>query len=326
MDEKPLHSLVSRLAVPDNPSQVRVTFRKPSNTPERVAAQSQVLHSPKSLLMALPDELLLEIFRQADFVTVFRLSLASRRLWDMGWPALQLKVSESVGTWAGARLFHLSETCKAHDLPAGFLTREEETEFGFGLQDDDFQSWAELDRFKHFYGSGPAKLAKAVRDHFRLVKRRIAPQRMLLEQVPGSMRTTALDEARCLPKADRHQTYKFARGKTIDFYPMDEAWVLRNLTSKDFVRGSGLSAAFPLSGVRNGPHLGYPGFGEAIIGRIGWASPPTPLPPWARSLGPKRGVWAGHRFEIRTERYHASHSNDEWQDVTGEIIKELSTT
>ena len=37
-----------------------------------------------------------------------------------------------------------------------------------------------------------------------------------------------------------------------------------------------------------------------------------------------RGVLAGHRFEICTEKHHALYSTDNWKGVMSEIVNEMS--
>ena len=71
-----------------------------------------------------------------------------------------------------------------------------------------------------------------------------------------------------------------------DYYPETESWILRNLTTAEFVQGDRLLAVFHRSGREGGPHLGYPGFGEAIMCRICWSISNTTLP----CAGFNRGV------------------------------------
>jgi len=279
-------------------------------------------------LAAVPDELILKIFQHLDFVSCFRLSLVSERLWNIGWPFVQQKVTDFMGTWAGARIICLGDECKPGDWPAGLLTAKEESVVNEGLDE------AEVDPDEGFL-QGPGNLLGMVRCRFRQIYSEVEPYRMLLRPVPGEAehpicskrpqpwrsRRTALDEAGHLPKSEYSQACSFAVGKkVVDYYPETESWILRNLTTAVFVQGDGLFAAFHRSGHQRGLHLGYPGFGEAIMCRICWSTEDSTVP----CAGFDRGVWAGHRFEICTEKHHALHSSCSWKDATSKIIKELS--
>lgn len=310
--------LVDLLAVP-----VRSSLMQSSGATKLVYDISEI--EPLSNLTFLPDELLLGIFHNLDFVSCFRLSLVSKRLWNFGWPFVRQKVAEFMGPWAGARVICLGEECKPGDLPAGLLTAEEENIVNKGLDDAEIYP-------DGLFSPGPGNLRDIARCRFREIDTEIKPYRMLYQPVPGEVDEpnfsngfrpprTALDEARHLPKAELLQAYLFAHeGNVTDYYPETENWILRNLTTAEFVHGDRLFAAFHRSGRQHGPHLGFPGFGEAIMCRICWSTSDTPLS-CARC---NRGIWAGHRFEICTEKRHALHTSYSWKDATSEVIDELS--
>ncbi|KAI9801752.1 MAG: hypothetical protein M1825_003124 [Sarcosagium campestre] len=283
----------------------------------------------QSRLTSIPDELLLEVFRHLDIVSCFRLSLVSKRLWSIGWPFFRHKITEFMGTWAGVRTICLGDDCEPSDLPAGLLTTEEEDAVNEGLDSDEENS--DGDSF-----SGKGNLLDIARCRFRKPKFLEEHYRMFYRPVPGEdedllfsgrsqtwrLPRTLLSEARHLPKSELSQVYRFASGnKVTDYYPKAESWYLRNLTTTEFVQGDRLYAAFHRSRPPSGPHLGYPGFGEAIMCRICWSTCSLLGIPFA---GLNRGAWAGHRLEICTEKYHASNSNDTWKDVTSEIVHEIS--
>ncbi|KAK3175118.1 hypothetical protein OEA41_002364 [Lepraria neglecta] len=304
--------LVDLLAVPVKPSPMQVSsatklvYDISEIEPLPTEANLKPTCKIQSYLTSVPDELLLMIFHNLDFVSCFRLSLVSKRLWNIGWPFVQQDVTNFMGTWAGTRIICLGDYCEPGDLPAGFLTTEEENIVNEGLDE------AEMDPDEGFLPR-PGNLLDVARCRFQEVSSEVEPYRMLLD--------TALDEAGHLPESERSQARLFAVGKKVtDYYPETESWILRNLTTAEFVQGDRLLAAFHRSGREGGPHLGYPGFGEAIMCRICWSTSDTTLP----CAGFNRGVWAGHRFEICTEKYHALHSSCSWKDATSEIIDELS--
>lgn len=101
-----------------------------------------------------------------------------------------------------------------------------------------------------------------------------------------------------------------------DFYPADGPWVLRNMTTREYVRCDVL-APWP-HGV-SGPHIGHPGFGEVVISHICWSSTPV------ADTVIHRGPWAGHWFEITTWTRHATRAapDTQWSDVSAKIKAEV---
>ena len=326
--DKEADRLVDLLAVPLKPSPVQLSSATKLDGPLPTEANLKPTCKIQSHLTSIPNELLLVIFHNLDFVSCFRLSLVSKRLWNIGWPFVRQKVTEFMGTWAGARIICVGDECERRDLPAGLLTTEEENIVNEGLNE------AEADPDEGFL-PGPGNLLDMARCRFREVDSKVEPYRMLFRPVPGeaedpvySKRSqtrqssrTVLNEAGHLPESERSQAYLFAFGKKVaDYYPETESWILRNLTTAEFVQGDRLFAAFHSSERQRGPHLGYPGFGEAIMCRICWSTTDSTVP----CAGLNRGVWAGHRFEICTEKHHALHSSCSWKDATSEIINEIS--
>jgi hypothetical protein len=192
----------------------------------------------------------------------------------------------------------MGDECEPGDWPAGFLAADEEAIANQGLVEVDAE---------------PGDLLSLVLWQFREVHYETKPYQMLVEH--------ALNDTRHLPQSKRSQALDFALGKldTI-YYPKTESWVLRNLTTNEFVQGDGLVTAFHESKNQGGLHLGYPGFGEVVLCRICWS---TNLASYLPS-GINRGVWAGNRFDICTEKHHALDSNSNWKNVTSEIVNELS--
>ncbi|KAL9613421.1 MAG: hypothetical protein Q9167_002019 [Letrouitia subvulpina] len=270
-----------------------------------------------------PNELILMIFYNLDLLSCFRLSLVSKRLWEIGWPLFQLKITEFMSPWAGKRIIFLGDNCEPNDMPAGFLTTEEKNIIDEGLDD------SKIDPDDYIY-QRPGDLLNMAMVRFQEVHSNVKPYKILNRPLPGEPEDgfylehsqlwrfprTALDEARRLPKSLHAQVISFAHGKkTGDYYPLTESWILRNLTMAEIVQGDEIFAAFHRSKPQNGLHLRYPGFGEAIMGRTCWSN---------RATAPfNRGVWAGHRFEICTANFHALNSDIGWKDVTSEIIDEL---
>lgn len=329
---KEANRLVDLFAVPVKPSLLQLLYAtRPLNDNSRIEPSpiQTKLNPPcqiQSHLAAIPDELILMIFHSLDLLSCFRLSLVSTRLWRIGWPFFQLKIMEVMSPWAGKRIICLGDEYEPNDLPAGFLTTEEENIVKEGLDDHETYPDEGIDR-----GSGD--LLNLARGRFEEVNGEVKPCEELHRPLPGEAEyvfyskysepwespLTALEEAEQLPNSLLTQVNSLAyRWKSGDYYPQTESWILRNLTTAEIVQGDVLYKAFGGSGRPEGLNLGYPGFGEAIMSRICWSR--------AASSGAcsNRGVWAGHRFELCTGKVHALNSDIGWNDVTSEIIKELS--
>ena len=106
-----------------------------------------------------------------------------------------------------------------------------------------------------------------------------------------------------------------------DFYPPGAEWILRNITTKEYVYK-------PKNGL---------GLGDVILFKTSWASKP-PVGIQVNIGAPvHRGAWAGHRFEIVQLEHHeremiaemtagtstGSSAEKTWTDVTTEVIDEL---
>lgn len=91
-----------------------------------------------------------------------------------------------------------------------------------------------------------------------------------------------------------------------EFVPRDQDWMLRNLTTREFVTATGIAIGKELI---EGPFILGIGFGDAVIVRTLWTSSGIPFLRHSHNSQIGRGIWAGHRFEITTRaalqvRYH----------------------
>jgi hypothetical protein len=97
-------------------------------------------------------------------------------------------------------------------------------------------------------------------------------------------------------------------------YANSPKWILRNLTTKEFVRQSVVAR-----GTNNGPFgRDQVGLGEALLSRICWSSVPNATQGWD---GIHRGIWAGHRFDIIL--MDAIEGKTGWKDVSESVYEEL---
>lgn len=105
-----------------------------------------------------------------------------------------------------------------------------------------------------------------------------------------------------------------------DYFPRDQPWILRNLTTKEFVRAEAIALKPEFI---KGPHIVGLGFGEVLLSRISWTSAALNIEDPA-NIG--RGIWAGHRFDITTRTRHERKTTGdaEWTDVSDEVATEIA--
>lgn len=108
-----------------------------------------------------------------------------------------------------------------------------------------------------------------------------------------------------------------------DLYPPDRPWVLRNLTTKEYVRAEAIAISPEYI---HGPEISYMGFGEVVLPRISWSAEADPEARHPANL--RQGVWAGHRFEIITLDRHQQclRYESRWKDISTEVAAELART
>lgn len=102
------------------------------------------------------------------------------------------------------------------------------------------------------------------------------------------------------------------------FYPENIPWVLRNLTTKEFVRAEAIALKPEYI---KGPFIQYFGFGHVILSRTSWSSSDSVGTRYEGGL--HRGVWAGHCFDIvPLPTLVEAQEDDEWVDVSKVVAGE----
>src|SRR2546421_630588 len=77
------------------------------------------------------------------------------------------------------------------------------------------------------------------------------------------------DWFKSIPEPEQSEIRLLARPKLSDFYPKDCSWVLRNLTTHEFVRSD--AVALTPDHVQ-GPWVQCVGFGEVVLSRTCWSA------------------------------------------------------
>lgn len=106
-----------------------------------------------------------------------------------------------------------------------------------------------------------------------------------------------------------------------EYFPTDQPWILRNLTTKQFVRAEAIALKPEFI---KGPHIVGLGFGEVFLSCICWTSAALDIEN-PTNIG--RGIWAGHCFDITTHTRHERKTtgDGEWTDISDEVVKEIAT-
>lgn len=247
---------------------------------------------PRSLYH-LPSDIHHTIFLHLDDVEhVLSLSLTNRYFWAVGIMHIEEHIVRSLAPWAGERIICVSNQCDPRDYPPGLLNPKEEAEIR------ELNRVYDLDSFSinHTYKKvGGPSLSQELQRSFQKYE----------AQYPMS-------------RADRTEIMMGLKPEILEFYPHDQKWILRNLTTKEYVRGEVIALKEEFI---HGPQIDVLGFAEVLITRISWSREPI-----RSKRGPNMtpGKWAGHRFDITPLAYHERDNKDEqWKDVSNEVFREI---
>jgi len=129
-----------------------------------------------------------------------------------------------------------------------------------------------------------------------------------------------MDKMRMMPRPTISRVFKFTDlDHFSEFFPADLKWVLRNLTTHEFVR----SEAFAGNSSQNGPHIKDLGFEHIVLSRTFWSSSSDNARFNGRSVN--RGTWAGHCLERTTlDRLTRSMLSDvAWKDISEDAVEDI---
>ena len=257
----------------------------------------------------LPTDIHLVVFDELTAEEAFFLALTSQYFWSIGRRYLLRLFASCLGSWAGSCIVNLGEHVGIRDHPLGLVPESWEKTLQQGL-----------DKYEEGYkGRGPANL-------FDLAVSRFDP-------VSGYVKFPLLyNKFEKLNKDHKFPEHLYPGIKAVLrpsrslFYPSDRVWILRNLTTGEFVR-SEFFALEPTNSTTyiHGPRIEGVGFGEVVLMRCTWSSTSDGTGmPYCEKI--HRGVWAGHRLDITTlDRLTEGSSNavTDWKDVSKEVAMEI---
>ncbi|KAI1182174.1 hypothetical protein F5B17DRAFT_421741 [Nemania serpens] len=264
-------------------------------------------------LSVLPPEIQYLIFDHIELIEdVVCFGLTNQYFWTLARGYLDDYYRSFLGTWSGKNFVCVGEKVKPDDYPADLFSAEEIDELR-PLRTDVLRSregWSHVQFDTPFALSHFADCSVSSINDF--VELRESAWRILQH---CKLRGESKDPVFAA------RSWQVIPGDSA-YLPQDQPWVLRNLTTKEFVRAGAI--AIKPEYVR-GPYIELVGFGEVLILRTCWSSSPSNIRINNDTTGPPRGVWAGHRFDITTLAKHESDIDSaEWSDVSDEVAREIA--
>jgi hypothetical protein len=253
-------------------------------------------------LGGLPTELHHELFNLLDDLKdVVSLGLVNQHFCKLAPEHVHSRIAGKYGRWANEKLVCVGSNIEPGDFPPGLFSQ------------------AQLRAINKHFGSEEPEFGPTM-----LTLQHLVDSSLLPAWPRESIKVQRLREHFCAaPGVTTAMLKRLGLPLDIDgwdkYFPRDEPWILRNLTTKEFVRAEATAMS---QGCVQGPVLDLVGFGEAVITRICWSSSGNGI-----RGAPKicRGVWAGHRFDITTLVTHLEETGGGagWTDASEEVANEI---
>lgn len=250
-------------------------------------------HTGRKELYYLPSKIHHRIFSHlSESQDVLRLSLTNHYFWAVGLRHLEDFIMRSMAPWAGERIICVSDQSSAHDFPDTLLSPDEKS---------DVQELGRIYDLKNFSLNNTWKTVGGP---------------LLSEELQKWFEE--YEDTHPMSEADRAEIIMGLKPEILEFFPRDQSWILRNLTTKEYVRGEVIALKQEFV---HGPNIEVLGFAEILISRISWSSGEIQF---GKDKNLARGKWAGHRFDITTLSVHEETTGrDEWKDISDEILREI---
>ncbi|KAJ9133161.1 F-box domain containing protein [Pleurostoma richardsiae] len=260
----------------------------------------------------LPVEVHRHIFTHIEFIEdVIALGLTSRHFWAIAREHVYDYYTSFLGLWAGENIVCVGEDVIPGDFPPGLFSAEERDELCKKTVDIPYDDNYPDDVA---YPAVPFTL-----HHFTLpsVSDRQEDTDLMTESL--GIYLHCKDRSRSKDPAFRSTRSEIVVTDST-YFPQDQPWILRNLTTKEFVRSEAIALEQEFI---HGPNIDVLGFGEAIMARICWSTSSFVSMNDVSNIS--RGVWAGHSFDITTLARHRDESRGEkWRDVSEEVADEIA--
>ncbi|KAI1461826.1 hypothetical protein F4805DRAFT_184154 [Annulohypoxylon moriforme] len=304
--------LVRLLTVPFKAHERRRKFSfVPKATPVHTNQPAKTDEAVRSPILSLPVEIKQMIFGWLDDLEDrMSLGLTCTYFWSLALSSMHNKWVSNMGNWAGKNIVFVGMDANAGDYPPGLFSEEEKA--ALPLQKKHTPTFSSDKRPVSLYELAKSKYSKdqlpyqcdPLHNFLRCLLRGMSRGDLEDFSHPGVVaRIADLDDL-----------------EEKDFYPTDQPWILRNLTTKEFVRAEAIALKPKFI---HGPRIEGLGFGHIVLSRICWSS--KPILKINSPMNVARGVWAGHRFDITTvPRHEEATKGEEWVDVSQEVLDEIN--
>ncbi|KAL7916152.1 hypothetical protein GGI35DRAFT_431942 [Trichoderma velutinum] len=266
----------------------------------------------------LPVELLRLIFnRIARIEDVVCLGLASRYFWAIARDYVHEHYASFFGQWAGEHIVNVGDDVLPGDYPPGLFSKEEMNELNERIttipisdEEDEEDEDDDMD-----YVMMPFRLY-----HFSLSCVSSQHEDTNLSEASISLYVECRNRRKFKYDPAFKSTLREIVAEEITYFPQEQPWILRNSTTREFVRSEAIALSPEFI---HGPFIDVLGFGEVILSRICWSK--RPCPGVESAIPIHRGVWAGHKFDITTLAAHRLGTIEtEWSDVSEEVASEIA--
>ncbi|CAP73543.1 uncharacterized protein PODANS_2_9120 [Podospora anserina S mat+] len=229
----------------------------------------------------LPPEVHRLIFTHIECIDdVFRLGLANRYLWSIGREHMHDYYMSFLGRWANEHIVCVGEDVKPGDYPPGLFSAQELDLLRQKTSDIPYD-W-DVDWDDVAFPNVPFTL-----HHFTFPS--ISTQEEDVSLFGKSLALAGLFHDLDISK---DPAYDYIRSEMLvkqeTYFPQDQQWILRNLTTKQFVRSEAIALKPECI---HGPDISVLGFGEVVMSRICWST--SSFTSMSDTVDISRGTWAG---------------------------------
>ena len=201
---------------------------------------TSTLPSIKSVcgLARLPVELFDMVLESLNWEEVFFLGIQTQHFWNVARRHLQAYVASCLGSWAGEGIICVGDYSEPKDLPLNVLTEvERKLQEGMKLIEysDDSDNDSAEKRSENFLSDSTNLHCLA----YHWYPKAKDPEQSLPQALIGH---TEPEEWHRLPNSLKAQISVESHSyKISNFYPEDEPWILRNLTTHEYVRSEAIT-------------------------------------------------------------------------------------
>ncbi|KAI1981917.1 hypothetical protein LOZ53_004250 [Ophidiomyces ophidiicola] len=260
-------------------------------------------------ILEVPHEIFGSVFEYLDIQSIFNLGLTCQELWPLSKYFIKKRLKRVLGIWAGTPL--ICPGCdhpKGESLyPPGLLSRSAEEELKKGLR---VGEPSPLVKLLHIPGHEEIEQRYYKTNLFGLAVKRY--KMVPLADISFESIIIAASYAPGTPHP--RDMFKIAKPVPALLYPEEEKWILRNLTTREFVRAETIALRPEYI---EGPFIRVIGFPELIISKTCWSEDPNT---WI-NIPINKGPWAGHCFDVIP--ISKLKNIETWVDIGVQVAEEL---